>query len=95
MKKLTEADIIEVLREEWAAKIKTLTEEVELAFDVDFDKDKEKEEILTANLKVVHSKSGIRYTIGSIGPRDVILLTPEGEQFIIDREELEQEYELS
>jgi len=49
---------------------------------------------LTPELKVMHRDSGIRYTISSVGPRDVILKTPEGEEFIVDADSLEREYYL-
>jgi hypothetical protein len=34
------------------------------------------------------------YTVVSVGPRDIILKTPEGEEFLLDKEQLEDEYEL-
>jgi hypothetical protein len=42
----------------------------------------------------MHTKSGIRYTVDSVGPRDVILRTPENETFLVDKDTLEKEYHL-
>lgn len=95
MKQLTETDIIRSLREEWDARVGRLRETVGLTLNVDVDEDDTDEEILSADLKVTHTESGIRYTIDSVGPHDVVLLTPEGERFLVNKEEFEKEYELS
>lgn len=52
------------------------------------------DEILSSELKVKH-KSGILYTINSVGPRDVMLRTPEGDQILVDKDTLENEYVLA
>lgn len=89
-KQLIEQDIIDIMREEWQIKITNLRETIDLLF-----KTKEGEKILLSpELKLIHTKSGIRYTVTSVGPKDVILRTPEGEEFIVDAEILEKEYEL-
>lgn len=93
MKTLREADVLRIMREEWDAKVAALAETVEIAMSSKIDKEGEKP-VLAPELKVMHKKSGIRYTIDSVGPRDVILRTPEGEKFIVDAQTLEQEYEL-
>jgi hypothetical protein len=50
--------------------------------------------VVTPELKVRHKKSQIRYTVTSVGPKDVILRTPEGENFLVDADELEKNYQL-
>jgi len=92
MKTLTEADVIRVMREEWSKKVSALAEVVGLTMKAKAG-DGEKE-LVSPELKVMHRKSGIRYTVDSVGPRDVILRTPEGETFIVDQEELESDYHL-
>lgn len=92
MKKIQEEDIIRIMREEWNAKVAALTEEVDLTFKAKVD-GKEKE-VISDELKIRHKKSQILYTVVSIGPRDAILKTPEGKEFLIDKDTLEDEYEL-
>lgn len=92
MKELTEADVLRIFREEWNVRVKSLTEDVELTMTA---KVGDSEEVLISpELKVKHRTSGVKYTVDSVGPRDVILRTPEGEKFIVDAAELEAEYDL-
>lgn len=93
MKTLQEADIIRIMREEWDKKVQTLAETVDLTLNAK-GKDGDQHPVISPELKVMHKKSGIRYTVDSVGPRDVILRTPEDEKFIVDKETLEAEYEL-
>lgn len=95
MKKLTEADIVRIMGEEWDKRVQRLTEEINLVLNTDSDKDGEADKIVSPELKLFHKSSGILYTVNSVGPRDVILRTPEGESFIVDKDELEREYELA
>jgi hypothetical protein len=92
MKKLSQADIIQVMREEWNARTSALVEQAGLT--VTSKVDDSVEPILAPELKVRHKKSQIRYTICSVGPRDIILRTPEGEQFLVDQPTIERDYEL-
>lgn len=92
MKTLTEADIIRTMREEWDTKVSALTETVDVVMNAKVDGSKKP--LITPELKLRHKKSQIRYTVSSVGPRDVILRTPEGEEFIVDAPTLEAEYEL-
>jgi hypothetical protein len=95
MKNLTESDIIRIMREEWETKIQKIAEDVDLALKAKIG-DKKKEKIVVSDeLKVVHKKSGIRYTIDSVSPKDCVLRTPEGKTFLVDTNELEKEYELA
>ena len=93
MRNLTEADVIRVMREEWDKKVATLTETVDMAMNSKVGKEGEKP-VLAPELKVMHKQSGIRYTVDSVGPRDIILRTPESDKFLVDKETLEAEYEL-
>jgi len=92
-KQLTEAEILCVIREEWQKKINSLTEAVDVVFNAK-TKDGEEKLLLSPELKVRHKKSGILYTIDSIGPRDVILRTPETDKFLVDKDQFESCYEL-
>lgn len=92
MKKLNEEDIIRIMREEWQAKVKALSEEVDITFKAKVDGDNK--DVIAKDLKVRHKKSQILYTVVSVGPNDIILKTPEGEDFLLDKDTLEDEYEL-
>ena len=84
---LTEQDIITLMREEWE---RNLQEKAQLTFKADVGG---KDKILVApELKVQNAKSGIKYTVSSVSPRDVILRTPEGNEFIVNADELEKDY---
>lgn len=94
MRNLTEADVIRVMREEWDRKVTALAETVNIALNSKVGDGSGEQPVLAPELKVMHKKSGIRYTVDSVGPRDIILRTPEGEKFLVDKETLEAEYEL-
>lgn len=90
MKKLEEQDIIKIMREEWEKKINSLSEEVDLVLKTKVD-GKEVNPI-DSDFKVKHKKSRILYTVDSVSTKDVILIAPEGEKFMITAEEFEEEY---
>ena len=90
MKKLEDADIIQMMREEWERKLALLSEEVDAVFKGKVDGDEKT--ILSPDTKLRHKKSKLLYTLSSIGPRDAILKNPEGKQFIVDKDTLEKEY---
>lgn len=92
MKKLTDADIIQVMREQWEARVNALVAEVELKMHANVEG--EDKPMVSPGLKVRHKGSQNLYTVKSVGPKDVILNTPEGESFLVDGPELEREYEL-
>ena len=50
--------------------------------------------LISTDLKLRHKDTQYLYTVVSVGPRDVILKTPEGKQILIDKEELEKSYEI-
>ena len=81
------------MREEWNAKVAHLTEQIDMVMTSKIGKGGPAE-VLSPELKVKHKESQLRYTINSVGPRDVILRTPEGETFLVSKETLEAEYEL-
>lgn len=93
MKTLKEDDVLRVMREEWRAGVAKLTEQIDMVMNSKVDSS-EKEPVVSPELKVRHKSSKIRYTVSSVGPRDIILRTPEGDEFLIDKETLESEYEL-
>lgn len=80
------------MREEWQKKVDALAEQIDMVMQSKVGKDPK--DVLSPELKVKHKDSNLRYTIDSVGPRDVILRTPEGEQFIVSKEQLEDEYRL-
>lgn len=91
MKKLEEADIIRIMREEWDAKLAQLSEEVDAVFKGKVDG--EEKLIMSPDTKLRHRDSQLLYTLVSIGPRDAILMPPEGKDpFIVDKDTLEKEY---
>lgn len=91
MKKLEESDIIQIMREEWDAKVARLVEtNAVLKGKID---GKEKL-LIDPELKLRHKKSQYLYTVASVSSRDVILRSPEGDEFLVDKEELENSYEL-
>lgn len=93
MKTLTENDVLRVMREEWDNKVARLAEAIDVALTAKVGKSGE-QTVISPELKVLHKKSGIRYTVDSVGPKDVILRTPEDEKFLVDAATLENEYEL-
>lgn len=93
MKTLKEEDVLRVMREEWNAGVAALNEQIDMVLNSTVDSN-EKEPVVSPELKVRHKASKIRYTVSSVGPRDIILRTPEGSDFLIDKETLEDEYEL-
>jgi len=96
MRALQDQDVVRMMREEWEAGLRRLSEQIDMVMDAPVDKDGKGEQapVLAPELKVRHKKSGLRYTIESVGPHDVILRTPEGETFLVDKETLEDEYQL-
>lgn len=92
MKSLTEGDVIAIFREEWEHRVQNLLENV--GIDVDTQVDGKSKNIITPELKVTHKKSGLRYTVDSVGTEDIILRTPESKKFLVNKHDFESEYEL-
>lgn len=95
MNELTETDVIRIMKEEWNAKLDRLVEGVSILLNSDINGDGATETLITPELKIAHKESGIRYTVSSVSPRDIVLRTPEGEEFLIDKKALEAEYEIA
>ena len=92
MKKLKDSDIIQIMREEWDAKLASLSEAVDAVLT---GKVGGNDSILISpELKLRHKKTQYLYTVMSVSARDAILKTPEGKEFLIDKEELEKNYEI-
>ncbi len=91
MRTLTEADVIRAFREEHAKRLAELAKDVDVMFKT---RDGKQQNVLSAGLKLRHKKSGLLYTIDSVGSKDAILRTPEGKKFLVDAPELEQTYDL-
>lgn len=91
-KKYKKEDVLKVMREEWSKKIKILSEDVDLNLKVKIDN--RNIEPISDELRVKHKKSKIVYTVVSPSLNDVVLRTPEGEEFMINSEVLEDEYDL-
>ena len=92
MKKLEESDIIQIMREEWNAKLSRLSEAVDAVLKGKVEGGEKL--LMSPDLKLRHKDTQFLYTVVSAGPRDVILKTPEGKQFIVDKDELEKNYEI-
>jgi len=104
MQKLTEADIIKLMREEWDASIKKLTEAVDATLASKLDG--KEAIIMDPLLKLKHKKSQLLYTVISVSPRDVVLRaydapvagsgkSPKPVDFMVDKEEVENAYEIA
>ncbi len=94
MKALRDEDIVRMMREEWAAGVRALSEQIDMVMNAKVDKKGPEEPVVAPELKVRHKKSGLRYTVNSVGPHDVILRAPEGETFLVSAEDFEDEYQL-
>lgn len=90
MKALTESDIIRIFQEENQKRLESLFEELDMYFTSAGDM----ENVISKELKVKHKKSGLRFTVDSVSPRDCILRSPEGALKRVSQHTLEQEFEL-
>lgn len=98
VKKLTEADIIRMIREEWELKMRSLAEDADIDFSVKIPvkgkSAKEETIVISPGLKVRHKKSHLRYTVVSVSEKDCVLRTPEGKDFLVDAAKMEKNYEV-
>jgi hypothetical protein len=92
MRTLTEADVVQAFREEHARRLAELAKDVDVVFGT---KDGGQRNVLSSDLKLRHKKTGLLYTVDSVGTKDTIMRTPEGKKFLVHNGELEQEYELA
>lgn len=93
MKQLKDADVIRIMKEEWDSRVVLLSERVDLTLHANVAGDKVP--VISPGLKVKHKGSQFLYTVNSVGPRDVVLKTPEGEKFLVNADAFEKDYELS
>lgn len=91
MRVLDEKAILRIMSEEWNKRVKSFL--LEDADDAPI-KAGGVDRILSPELKLIHKKSKLRYTVDSIGPRRVVLRNPEGEKFLVDNDTLEKEYSI-
>ena len=77
-------------------KIRTrrLCEEFDIVFKDDVDGDGNDELLVSKGLKVIHSKSGIRYTVYSVKGDDIVLRSPEGKRFMVHKDEFKGDYKV-
>lgn len=88
MKILKNDDIIQLMKEEWNAKLAVLSETIGLDFNVKVDG--REIEPIDDELKIRSKKNRILYTIKSVGPQKVVMLSPEGDEIIVDKDKLKK-----
>lgn len=92
MSKLTEKDLILILREEYEKQLFHLDESLKTFMKT--KDDGEKKGVVGIDTKIRHKGSKLLYTVHEIGSDDVILRTPEGDTFSVSSSEFEEEYEI-
>lgn len=92
---LKETDVVSIIKEEWENRVRLLSEALDIVVGPSNTSDEQDALTVSDGLKVKHKQSGIRYTIVSVSPRDIVLKTPEGEDFLVDAATLENDYCLS
>lgn len=90
MKALTESEIVKIFQEENQKRLESLAEELDMYFKSEGDV----ENVISKELKVMHKKSGLRFTVDSVSPRDIVLRSPEGSLKKVSQQTLEDEFEL-
>lgn len=86
MKNVTEADVLRLLREEYEKREKFNTSK--------FKGQDSTTDVLAKGLKVRHVETNLLYTVDAVSTKDVVLKTPEGETFSVNRKELTRSYKL-
>lgn len=92
MNVLTEQKLIEMMQEEWAERVLQLEKSLN-AFMKTPDGEKF---IIGTGTKLKHSGSGLLYTVAAVdkGRNELILRSAEGDEFHVDGEQIESEYEV-
>jgi hypothetical protein len=100
MKKLTESDVIRIMREEWDAKVLRLSEDVDAVLQGKIGG--KNKILLSPQIKLRHIDSKLLYTLVSVSPEEVVLKAyednkmdgapPEEKCFTVDKKTLEKEY---
>lgn len=88
---LTGNDVLQMIKEAYNEKLRRLVEIDLVQATSDNPKGKP---IVGPELRLRHKKSGLIYTVNSVGHSQYELRTPEGECFTVGRDELENGYEL-
>lgn len=83
-------DILQMIREAYDKKLKL----IEISLTQPTEADPKGKPIVGKELRLKHKKSGLIYTVNSVGHSQYELRTPEGEKFTVTSDELEKEYEL-
>ena len=83
-------DVLQMIREAYSEKMRLV--EIDLV-QATSDNPKGKP-IVGPELRLRHKKSGLIYTVNSVGHSQYELRTPEGECFTVGRDELENGYSL-
>lgn len=91
-KRLTNQTMLRLMNEVYDERLKTLSENVDIIIDPG---KKDGEQLVSSELKIKHKSSGLLYTVDSVGPRDMILRNPEGKKFIVNKSEIESDYQLA
>lgn len=91
MDRLSEKRIIGLFKEEWRRRVDAVISEGAQPVSLT---NAESDDLLSPELKIRHTQSGIRYTVDSVGLKDVVLRTPEGEKFLLTKDELDSDYSL-
>lgn len=97
MKKLTESDVVRMMREEWEERLIKLSEDVDVALKADIKSGKKKKEdkvVISPDLVVTSKKTGIEYTVYAVSPVGCTLVDPEGRKVSVNADKLEKLYEL-
>lgn len=90
---LTEQRIIEIMRDEWAKRVKGLTERTATFLGLNPDELNETvDPAIKPGLKVKHLGSGVEYEVAEVSPHEVVLLTPEKKAFCVSDKEFADEY---
>ena len=92
MEKLDESVVIRILREEWEARKTSLREELKTVFKP--SKKAPEKPAISPGLKIKHKKSGILYTVDSVGHDQVIIRKPEGNRVLVPNDQIEKDFEL-
>lgn len=95
--KKKDSDFIRMMREEWNAKMAALSEDVDLIFKSKIDGDDKS--VVDKGLKVRGKDDQVLYTVTAVSIRGVDLRPPDGlengsQDFFVDKETLEKNYEL-
>jgi hypothetical protein len=89
-KKLTQKDVINLMKEEWDKKISSLLETDDNLTMTAIINGK-KQNVISAGLKV--KKDGLTYVVSAVNDKSVTLRRPDSKEFTITSKELEDDYE--